>query len=321
MPTCRRSALAFVGTALCGVSMLAGGEPVVVGPPAPRSGQPVGAQAQGTVVQGPGVLPAYLHDRGEGVPTSMFGTYIRRGEWIVYPFFEYYRDDDFEYKPEELGYPGEVDYLGHYRAKEGLLFLSYGLGQNLAIEVEAAYISAAFEKAADDPSLVPSRIEESGLGDVEGQIRWRFQQETERRPELFSYFETVIPHNKERVLIGTSGWELKLGTGLVKGFGWGTLTARVAVEYSEASSSHFDLGEYAVEYLKRLSPHFRVYVGLEGTQDELSLITEVQWHLGRNTFVRLDNGLGLTAKAADWTPEVGILFTLPTRRSPPAAPR
>ena len=251
----------------------------------------------------------------------MFGTYIRRGEWIVYPFFEYYRDDDLEYKPEELGYPGEVDYLGRYRAKEGLLFLSYGLGQNLAIEVEAAYISASFEKAADDPSQAPARIEESGLGDVEGQIRWRFQQESERRPELFTFFETVIPHSQDKVLIGTPGWELKLGTGLVKGFGWGTLTARVAVEYSEASSSHFDLGEYAVEYLKRLSPRFRVYVGLEGTQDELSLITELQWHLGRNAFVRLNNGLGLTTKATDWTPEVGIVFTLPTRRSPPASLR
>ena len=91
----------------------------------------------------------------------MFGTYIRRGEWIVYPFFEYYRDDDFEYKPEELGYPGEVDYLGRYRASEGLLFLAYGLGENLAIEVEAAYISASFEKAAG--SLRPA-IAHRGVG-------------------------------------------------------------------------------------------------------------------------------------------------------------
>ena len=67
----------------------------------------------------------------------MFGTYIRRGEWIVYPFFEYYRDDDLEYKPEELGYPGGVDISGA-TARGRPLFLSYGLGQNLAIEVEAA---------------------------------------------------------------------------------------------------------------------------------------------------------------------------------------
>ncbi len=317
MSKSRGSALTLVATALGAVSLAAAAEPPFVGPPAPRSGPAAVASAQGTPAPAP--LPAYLRDRGEGVATSMFGTYIRQGEWIVYPFFEYYRDDDFEYKPEELGYPGEVDYLGRYRANEGLLFLAYGLGENLAVELEAAYISASLEKAADDPSGVPARIEESGLGDVEGQIRFRWQKESERSPELFSYFETVIPHSQDKVLIGTPGWEFKLGTGLVKGFGFGTLTARVAVDYSEASSSHFDLGEYAVEYLKRLSPRFRVYVGLEGTQDELSLITEVQWHVSRNVFVRLNNGLGLTAKAADWTPEVGILFTLPTRRSPPAA--
>lgn len=62
-------------------------------------------------------------------------------------------------------------------------------------------------------------------------------------------------------------------------------------------------------------------MGFEGTQDELSLITELQWHLSPNVFLRFNNGLGLTSKATDWTPEVGILFTLPTRRSPPPDPR
>jgi hypothetical protein len=33
-------------------------------------------------------------------------------------------------------------------------------------------------------------------------------------------------------------------------------------------------------------------------------------------FVRLNNGAGLTSKATDWSPEVGILVTLPTRRTP-----
>ena len=36
-------------------------------------------------------------NRGEGLPTSMFGTFIRRGELLVYPFFEHYRDRNFEY--------------------------------------------------------------------------------------------------------------------------------------------------------------------------------------------------------------------------------
>jgi len=258
-------------------------------------------------------LPTYLKDRDTGVATSMFGTYIRRGEWIVYPFFEYYRDRNFEYKPEEFGFQGETDYRGRYRAHEGLFFLAYGLTDDLAVEMEGAMIRASLEKSPADPSAMPARIEESGLGDVEAQVRWRWRKEDEKHPELFSYGEVVFPHAKGKTLIGTPGWELKLGTGLVRGFNWGTLTVRAAIDYSSASTSHFDLGEYAVEYLKRASPSWRLYVGFEGTQDELSLITEAQWHLTRNVFIRFNNGVGLTSKATDWTPELGILFTLPAR--------
>jgi hypothetical protein len=258
--------------------------------------------------------PVYLQDRGTGVSTSMFGTYIRKNELIVYPFFEYYRDSDFEYKPEELGAPGDVDYRGRYHANEGLIFVGFGVSENIAVEFEAAVISASFRKSPADSSALPAEIKESGLGDVEGQIRWRWRKETDRRPELFSYAEFVVPHAKDKVLIGTPGVELKFGAGLIRGFGWGTLTARAAVEYSEASSSPWDLGEYGVEYLKRLSPRWRMYVGLEGQQDELSLITEMQWHILPHGFVRLNNGLGLTSKATDWTPELGVLFTFPLLR-------
>jgi hypothetical protein len=272
---------------------------------------------QSTAAAGPPAATAsFLSDRGTGIATSMFGTYIRRGELIVYPFFEYYKDDDFEYKPEELGYPGDTDYRGRYRASEGLLFLAYGLTDDFALEAEAALIDASLEKSASDPSSLPARIEESGLGDVEAQLRWRFHRESESRPELFTYFETVFPHAEEKVLIGTPGWELKLGAGATKGFRWGTLTARLAVEYDEASSRSFDLGEYAIEYLKRLSPRWRVYVGVEGTQDELALMAEVQWHLARNVLLKLSTGFGITSKATDWAPEVGLLFTLATRRTP-----
>ena len=33
-------------------------------------------------------------DTGDGIPVSMFGTYIEEGELLIYPFFEYYRDSD-----------------------------------------------------------------------------------------------------------------------------------------------------------------------------------------------------------------------------------
>ena len=91
----------------------------------------------------------------------------------------------------------------------------------------------------------------------------------------------VVPHHKDKALIGTPGVELKFGTGLTRGFRWGAVTARGAVEYSSAASRHFDSGEYAVEYLKRLSPRFRFYAGIEGKQDELSAIAGLQWHVSR----------------------------------------
>jgi len=256
---------------------------------------------------------SWLADRGSGLPTSMFGTFIQKGEVIVYPFFEAYIDDAFEYMPEELGAAGDVDYRGRYRAKEGLVLFAYGLTDRVAVEFEIAGITATLDKAAGDPSALPSRIKESGLGDVEGQVRWRWNRETATRPEIFSYTEFVMPHHKEKVLIGTSGAEIKFGTGVVRGFSWGTIIARAAIEYAAGSSSQFDAGEYAVEYIKRLGPHLRVYAGLEGATDELSAIGELQWHVNRHVVFKANTGLGLTSKATDITPEIGILFSFPIK--------
>jgi len=253
----------------------------------------------------------WLRDRGPGIPTSMFGTYIRKGELLVYPFFEYYLDDNFEYKPEEWGYGRARDFRGTFRASEGILFVSYGLTSWLAVEVEGAVIDARFEKDPDDPSATPAVIEESGTGDVEGQIRMRLLPETERHPELFTYFEAVSPQEKDKLLIGTPDWEYSAGVGIIRGLPWGTLTARFAGEYL-AEDSSVDFSEYALEYLKRLSPRWRIYAGFEGSQDELSLITEAQWHFSQRAFLKLNNGVGITSKATDWAPEVGIMFSFPS---------
>jgi hypothetical protein len=245
-------------------------------------------------------------DRGAGIPTSMFGIYIEPGQVLLYPFFEYYRDSNAEYKPAELGYGLDRDFRAKYRASEGLIFLGWGISDRLAIEFEAAVISATQHKSPSDTSAMPARLEESGLGDVEGQLRWRWNRESESRPEIFSYFETVFPVQKAKKLIGTQDWELKLGTGVVRGFGWGTGTVRFGLAWAEGA---FELGEYAVEYLRRISPLLRVYAGIEGSEDEVELITETQWTLAPRVLLKLNSAFGLTSKAADWAPEVGLLFT------------
>jgi len=256
-------------------------------------------------------LPVYLRDRGTGIPVSMFGTYVRRGELRFYPYFEYYHDKNAEYAPDEFGYADTNDYFGNYIAREWLFWFGYGITDRLAVEFETAYyIDATLDKASDDPSGMPTKIDESGLGDVEGQIRWRWTTENEKRPEIFSFYETVFPFQKDKQLIGTSVWELKLGTGFVKGFRWGTVTARAAIEYADDG---LELGEMAVEYLKRLSSKLRIFASVEGAQDEIELITEAQWRLTSNMFVKFNSAFGITTKATDWAPEIGVMFSIPPR--------
>ena len=234
----------------------------------------------------------------------MFGTYINKGEFIFYPYYEYYYDQDTEYSPEEFGYGLEQEFEARSRAHEGLIFIGYGISDRLAIELEAAVITETQYKAKDDPSNMPDKFKESGLGDVESQLRWRWTNETKNHPEIFSYYETVFPLQKNKKLIGTQDWELKLGTGLTKGFNWGTMTCRLAVEYAE----ELELGEYAVEYLKRVSKLFRFYIGIEGSQDEVEFITDFQFHVHKNAFIRINNAFGITEAATDYAPEFGVLF-------------
>jgi hypothetical protein len=253
-------------------------------------------------------LPEYLQDRGTGVPLSQFGTYVREGEIIIYPFFEYYHDNDIEYSPSELGFGLDQEFRGKYRASEGLIFVGYGITHWLAAEFELAVITASLEKALEDPSNLPPKLKESGLGDVEGQIRARVLRENETRPEIFTYFEITAPFQKDKVLIGTQDWEFKYGLGFTKGFSFGTMTLRAALDYSREEES-VEGGEYALEYLKRISPKWRIYVGVEGSQvDEVELIKEAQWTISDHAFIKLNNAFGVTSKATDWAPEIGIVF-------------
>lgn len=257
-------------------------------------------------------LPVYLRDRGPGIRTSIFGTYVQRGEFLLSPFVEGYYDNDREYKPTELGYDVDEDFFGEYRAIEGLIFLAYGITDRVALEFEAAAIDATLKKSPDDPSEQPDEISESGIGDVQAQLDFTLMKENENHPEVFSFVEVVFPSNKDKPLIGTSDYEVKAGGGVTRGFGWGTVTARAALEYSRADDE-VQAGEFAIEYLKRLSPKWRVYGGVEGNQDEVELLTELQWHVNDRLYWRFNNGFGLTEKATDWAPDLGVVFSFGRR--------
>src|SRR5216110_2489020 len=66
----------------------------------------------------PARLPSYLSDRGDGIPTSLLGTYIREKEFIFYPFYEYTRFKKFEYKPSELGFTRSEEHTSELQSRE-----------------------------------------------------------------------------------------------------------------------------------------------------------------------------------------------------------
>jgi hypothetical protein len=253
-------------------------------------------------------LPYYLADRGPGIPMSQFGTFVEPGEFLIYPFYEYTRTPVFEYHPSELGSVGGKDFNGKLFEREALLYLAYGISERLAFELEGAlWAKTTFEKAPDDPSDLPARFSESGLGDVEGQLRWRWREETESRPELYSYFEVVLPLQRDKVLIGTQDWESALGFGALRGYAWGTIGGRIALAW-DGEDQRLQLGEYALEYVKRTSDRWRFLAILEGESVEVSLITEAQWTVAPRAVLKLNCGFGLAEQSPDIAPEVGLML-------------
>jgi hypothetical protein len=254
-------------------------------------------------------LPEYLQDRGTGIPMSIFGTYVREGELVIYPFYEYYWDSNIEYEPFDFGFPSQTEYRGKYQAHEFLIFLGYGISDRLALEFEAGVITATLTKSENDTSALEPEFTESGLSDVEGQVRWRWNHESTGVPEFFNYFEFVFPTGEKNSLIGTSDWEFKLGAGLIKGFSIGTFTLRLALDYNTGENV-IEPGEYALEYLKRLSDYFRLFVMIEGSQDEAAFVPEIQWFITPGILLKAGAGFGVSSKATDFASEVGVMFSL-----------
>jgi hypothetical protein len=254
-------------------------------------------------------LPSYLTDRGEGIHTSLFGTYVREGELLFYPFYEYARSSRFEYKPSDLGFTGNKDFFGKEAEQEALVYFAYGFSDRIMAEFESAlYMREVVRKASDDTSSMPNHLRESGVGDTEGQLRYRFLKETDSRPEVLTFFEVVLPLQKGRKLIGTHFWELSPGLNITKGFPLGTLSVKLSLSYT-TDEHKATFGEYALEYVKRISDAWRFVLAVEGEQDELQAIGEVQYALTPHAVFKLNSGFGLTKKAPDVAPEVGIVFS------------
>jgi hypothetical protein len=257
--------------------------------------------------------PPNLRDRGPGVRTSESQTYVGRHQLLFLTSAAYTKDHNLEYNPLDWGYGNQTDLRGTFRSSTAQLFVAYGVTDWLAVELEGSSLSARFERSSRDTTATPARIRESGLGDFAGQVRVRFAQERGRRPEIWGSVE-VIPANQQRkVLIGDKLTDVKGEIGLTRGYRFGTMTLRTTVEYNHVDH-HWDLGETSLEYLRRLSPDWRILLAIEGGEtgapDEWVFVTAGQWRIGKSFFVKFANGFGLMSKSTDWEPQVGILWEI-----------
>jgi hypothetical protein len=259
-------------------------------------------------------LPQHLRDRGLGLPTSLPGTYVERGQLLLFPYVAYTRDANMEYQPSALGYGSQTDdYRGEYWSTQAQFFLAYGVTDWLALEVETSRIHARFDKAPSDTSAVPARIDETGLADFEAQLRVRVARERGSRPEVFASLEIIPPQQQGKTLIREAPLDVKGGIGIIRGYRWGTLTFRTTVEYNHDDQA-WDLGETSLEYLKQVSSAARLLVAIEGGEggapDDYALVTGLRWRLRPGLFLKFDNALGLQSKATDLESQVGLLFEL-----------
>ena len=63
---------------------------------------------------------------------------------------------------------------------------------------------------------------------------------------------------------------------------------------------------------KRVSPRWGLYGGIESVQDETELIGEAQLHMSDRLYFRFNLAYGLSSKATDWSPDVGVVFAFPS---------
>ena len=252
-------------------------------------------------------------DRGAGIRTSMVETYVEPGELLIYPFAAYSWDHNFEYQPTMFGFPREQDFRAHYRTTEAAVFLAYGVTDWLALELEGSQISARFDKAPADTFGTPGRIHQTGFSDIAGQIRLRLGHERGRRPEFFASVELLPPMHGRQELIGDPQWDVKGEIGAAKAYRWGTMTFRTTIEYNRGDT-HWDLGETSLEYLRQLSPAWRVLAAIEGGEggapDDWVLVTATRWRIAHGLDLKFANGLGLFSKSTDWESQIGLLFSL-----------
>ena len=254
-------------------------------------------------------LPAYLADRGPGISTSQFATYVAsRASSSSTP------STSTRGPP-----PSSTTRASSARSAARTSSASSSSTRPCSLSPTASRTASPSSSKGRSTPRPPSRRRPATRATSPPASRnrgWatsraRSAGAGERRrlpgPSFYSFLEIVFPLQENKLLIGTQDWEGALGLGFLRGYCWGTIGGRLAVAW-DGEDSRLQLGEYAVEYIKRTSPRWRFLASLEGESEEVSLIGEAQWSFSLRAFLKLNCGFGLTELSPDVAPEVGILF-------------
>ena len=92
------------------------------------------------------------------------------------------------------------------------------------------------------------------------------------------------------------------------------MTFRTTIEYNHDDQS-WELGETSLEYLRQLSPSWRILLGIEGGEggapDDYSFVAAGHWRVARGIDLKLANWVGLQSKSTDWEVQFGVLVSRP----------
>ena len=241
-------------------------------------------------------------DRGEGLPLSMFGTYIRSGQLVVMPVLRKCTATTTSVRSGELGSRARPSCAGA-STRTNVSCSSLRVLENIAAEFEIAGISASLDKSPLDDSALPPRLEHRALATSRA-APLAMEEGIRHAAGAVQLLRDRVSRAAVEALIGTPDWELKFGFGLTRGLRWGTISARRSLGMPTAPGSWESTrssAEARVEPAAALRRSRRQRGRARADHGSQILLTT-------RIVLKLNNSFGLTSKATDWAPEIGVMF-------------
>lgn len=152
-----------------------------------------------------------------------------------------------------------------------------------------------------------SKLEEENFGEMETKLRWKWNTQTTRWPDIYGSFEAnVALYRGER--ISPPYPESILGLGLAKNFSWGKINGKLGY-ILDRDTPLGDVRAYQLELTGYIAPRTEVNVLLEGENDTSALKVGPRWLLHRQVAVQLQLGVITEPQLSNFEREIRLMFS------------